>query len=107
MPDGTIIATPLGIRVQIDLISVFAGVHQEFEVPMILEQHGLIGECDAEALCDRLLRSDVDAEHCAQQCKQLIAGTPVFRVNPEPIAPCIIGCARHGERDPGKISSVS
>jgi hypothetical protein len=70
LPDGTIIATPLGVRVQIDLISVFAGVHEEYEVPMILEQHGLIDECDANALCDRLLRSDVDAEQLLRPAVQ-------------------------------------
>jgi hypothetical protein len=69
-PDGTIITTPLGARIQIGLVSVFAGVHEEYEVPMILEQHGLIDECDAETLFDHLFRSDVDADQLLRPAVQ-------------------------------------
>jgi hypothetical protein len=52
-------ATPLGKEVDLDLISVFLGIHCEWEAPYILEQYGLIDAIDADRLLNRLPAKEV------------------------------------------------
>jgi hypothetical protein len=55
--------TPLGKEVDIELYQVFIGLWYEWEVPLILEQHGFLNEsefdaiieCTSEANAERLL----------------------------------------------------
>jgi len=46
--------TALGNELQLDLIMVFIGLWVEWEMPMILEDHGLIDEFDTSRLFDLL-----------------------------------------------------
>jgi hypothetical protein len=50
--------TPLGKELDADLFDVFLGIMAEWEVPMILEQHGLIDESEADAIYSRLEKAD-------------------------------------------------
>ncbi len=47
-------ATTLGKALQLDLAMVFVGLWDEWEVPGILEQHGLIDESDLLSIYDQL-----------------------------------------------------
>ena len=46
--------TALGNELQLDLVMVFIGLWVEWEMPMILEDHGLIDEDDTDRLFDLL-----------------------------------------------------
>jgi hypothetical protein len=52
--------TPLGHELHLDLFQAFMGVINEIEVPLILEEYGLIDESEFDAFC--LGTSEVDAE---------------------------------------------
>lgn len=49
---GTTTNTALGRELQLDLVMVFVGMWCEFEVPRILEEHGLIDEFKAAEIFD-------------------------------------------------------
>lgn len=51
--DNTSRSTVLGLEMQMDLISVFLGLHWEFEVPGILERYGLIDEYEIDKILDK------------------------------------------------------
>ena len=53
--------TPLGKELNVDLFQVFLGLWCEWEVPLILEEHGLLTESEFDALCESTL-SDADWE---------------------------------------------
>ena len=46
--------TPLGSELHLDLLMVFMGLWDEWEIPMILEDHGLIDDLEAEHMLDLL-----------------------------------------------------
>jgi hypothetical protein len=46
--------TPLGSELHLNLIKVFMGLWDEWEIPMILEDHGLIDDLEAEHMLDLL-----------------------------------------------------
>ncbi len=52
--DCTTRSTALGNELQLDLVMVFIGLWVEWEMPMILEDHGLIDEDDTDRLFDLL-----------------------------------------------------
>ena len=54
--------TALGNELQLDLVMVFIGLWVEWEMPMILEDHGLIDEIDTSRLFD-LLETCSDPEY--------------------------------------------
>jgi len=59
--DDPIIAwriTPLGRELDVDLFQVFMGIWSEWEVPLILEEYGLLSEAEFYTIC----ASDADAE---------------------------------------------
>ena len=59
--DDPIIAwriTPLGRELDVELFHVFLGVRHYYEVPLILEEYGLLSESEFYTIC----ASDVDAE---------------------------------------------
>jgi hypothetical protein len=47
-------STPLGRELHSDLLSVFLGLWDEWEVPMILEDYGVIDDLECEAILDAL-----------------------------------------------------
>jgi len=51
--------TPLGKEVDIQLFEVFFGVWAEWQVPLILEEHGLLTESEFDAIIES---SEADAE---------------------------------------------
>ena len=51
--------TPLGKELNVDLFQVFLGLWCEWEVPLILEEHGLLTESEFDAFCES---PDGDAE---------------------------------------------
>ena len=53
--------TELGNELQLDLIMVFLGIWDGWEVPFILERHGLIDKIDEERIYD-LLAANLDPE---------------------------------------------
>jgi hypothetical protein len=50
--------TPLGKELDVELFQVFLGVWHEWEVPLILEEYGLLSESEFDAICE----SEADAE---------------------------------------------
>ena len=50
--------TPLGKELDVELFQVFMGHWNEWEVPMILEEYGLLSESEFDAICE----SEADAE---------------------------------------------
>jgi len=50
--------TPLGKELDVELFHVFLGVRHYYEVPLILEEYGLLSESEFYTIC----ASDVDAE---------------------------------------------
>jgi hypothetical protein len=52
--------TPLGRELDIDLFHAFMGLWYEWEVPLILEEHGLINESEFNSILE--CTSDADAE---------------------------------------------
>ena len=52
--EDTTQATPLGKEVDLSLMSVFFGIHCEWEIPYILETHGLIDAIEGDRLLNRL-----------------------------------------------------
>jgi hypothetical protein len=44
--------TPLGRELHLDLFQAFMGVINEIEVPLILEEYGLIDESEFDAICE-------------------------------------------------------
>lgn len=57
-PPGTQRATALGREVNIDLMMVFMGIWQPYEVPEILEMNGLVSKDDMEEIVTRLEDED-------------------------------------------------
>ena len=55
-------STALGNQLQLDLVMVFIGLWDEWEMPMVLEDHGLIDEFDTSRLFD-LLETCSDPEY--------------------------------------------
>ena len=53
--------SPLGKELDVDLFEVFMGLFDEWEVPYILEDHGLIDEWESDSICARMSRK-VDPE---------------------------------------------
>jgi hypothetical protein len=54
-------STPLGRELHFELLSVFLGLWDEWEIPMILEDYGLIDDFECEAIW-RLLGAGRDPE---------------------------------------------
>ena len=54
--------TALGNELHLDLVMVFIGLWVEWEIPMILEDHGLLDEIDTSRLFD-LLETCSDPEY--------------------------------------------
>jgi hypothetical protein len=52
--------TPLGKELHVELFQVFMGVIHEWDVPLILEEYGLIDESEFDAICG--CTSEADAE---------------------------------------------
>src|SRR5262249_19352931 len=50
--------TPLGKELDVDLFQAFMGVIWEWDVPITLEQYGLLSESEFDAICE----SEADAE---------------------------------------------
>ena len=48
--------SPLGKELDVDLFEVFMGLFDEWEVPYILEDHGLIDEWESDSICARMSR---------------------------------------------------
>jgi hypothetical protein len=48
--------TPLGKELDVDLFEVFMGLFHEWEVPYILEDHGLVDEWESDTICARMSR---------------------------------------------------
>jgi hypothetical protein len=53
--------SPLGKELDVDLFEVFMGLFDEWEVPYLLEDHGLIDEWESDSICARMSRK-VDPE---------------------------------------------
>jgi hypothetical protein len=53
--------TPLGKELDVDLFQAFMGLWWKYEVPLVLEEHGLLNESEFDALCESTL-SDADWE---------------------------------------------
>lgn len=47
-------ATPLGRELDIDLLEAFMGLWAVWEVPLILEDHGLIDEWENDSICEHM-----------------------------------------------------
>ena len=75
-------ATPLGKELDWDLLGVFLGIHYEWEMPMILEEHGLIDEVEAERLLEVL-----DTENAEQILRPTVQKAFLNYCNPS--------CRRH------------
>lgn len=56
--DDTSRTTALGKELELDLVMVFVGLWDEWQVPSILEQYGLIDEIDESRIYDQLETSD-------------------------------------------------
>ena len=52
--------TPLGKELDVDLFQVFMGITWEWEMPITLEQYGLLSESEADAIFE--CASEADAE---------------------------------------------
>ena len=52
--------TPLGKELDVDLFHVFMGLFGEWDVPFILEKHGLLTESELDAIIECM--SEADAE---------------------------------------------
>jgi len=52
--------TPLGKELDVDLFQAFMGLWYEWEVPLILEEHGLLNESEFDAIIE--CTSEADAE---------------------------------------------
>ena len=52
--------TPLGKELDVDLFQVFMGVWSEWDVPIILEEHGLLNDSEFDAILE--CTSDAHAE---------------------------------------------
>jgi hypothetical protein len=50
--------TPLGKELNVELFGVFMGVWHEWDVPLILEEYGLLSGSEFDAICE----SEADAE---------------------------------------------
>ena len=48
--------SPLGKELDVDLFEVFMGLFDEWEVPYMLEDHGLIDEWESDSICARMSR---------------------------------------------------
>ena len=48
--------SPLGKELDVDLFEVFMGLFDEWEVPYILKDHGLIDEWESDSICARMSR---------------------------------------------------
>ena len=48
--------TPVGKELDVDLFEVFMGLFDEWEVPYILKDHGLIDEWESDSICARMSR---------------------------------------------------
>ena len=59
---GTTCSTGLGTELYMQLMLVFMGLWDYCEIPMILENHGLIDELECENIYDEL-EAGVDPEH--------------------------------------------
>lgn len=46
--------SPLGKELDIDLFSVFLGIHWEGEIPGILEEYRLLDASEADVICERM-----------------------------------------------------
>ena len=44
--------TPLGKELNVELFEVFMGIICEWDVPIILEEHGLLNESEFDAICE-------------------------------------------------------
>ena len=53
-------STPLGKELDVDLFQVFMGITWEWEMPITLEQYGLLSESEADAIFE--CASEADAE---------------------------------------------
>jgi|SRR5215471_5098483 len=51
--------TPLGEELHVDLFQAFMGLWIEWDVPLVLEEHGLLTESEFDAFCES---PDADAE---------------------------------------------
>ena len=54
--------TALGKECQLDLMLVFLGRWCHWEIPLILEEYGLIDEAKFELICERLAANEDDPE---------------------------------------------
>jgi hypothetical protein len=52
--------TPLGKELHVELYEVFMGVIHEWDMPLILEEYGLLDESEFDAICE--CTSEADAE---------------------------------------------
>jgi hypothetical protein len=55
----TLRSTPLGKELDVDLLQVFMGIIWEWDVPITLEEHGLLTESEFDAIIES---SEADAE---------------------------------------------
>ena len=55
-------ATPLGVELHLDLMTVFMGLLVTYEMPMVLAEHDLIDGTTAENLQDRLYDPRYDSD---------------------------------------------
>jgi hypothetical protein len=77
--ENTTWATPLGKELEWDLIMVFAGVFNEFEVPMILEEHGLIEGIEV----DEIYEGPDLAEHGERILRPIVQRAFLQHYNPK------------------------
>ena len=54
--------TPLGKELDVDLFQVFMGIVYEWDVPFILEEHGLLDESEFDAIFDVECTSEANSE---------------------------------------------
>jgi hypothetical protein len=54
--------TPLGKELDVELFEVFLGIIYEWDVPFILEEHGLLDESEFDAILDVECTSEANAE---------------------------------------------
>jgi hypothetical protein len=52
--------TPLGKELDVDLFQVFIGLFDEWEVPSILEEYGLLSESEADAILERMTEANAE-----------------------------------------------
>ena len=60
--------TPLGEELDVDLFKAFMGISWEWEVPVTLEQYGLLSESECDAIFE--CTSETDAELLAKYVKR-------------------------------------